>query len=30
MIARYGLASHRGRQQGLGALAAAKSDSAHG
>jgi transcriptional regulator with GAF, ATPase, and Fis domain len=30
MIARYGLASHRGRQQGLGALATAKSDSAHG
>ena len=30
MIARYGLASHRGRQNGLGALATAKSDSVHG
>jgi transcriptional regulator with GAF, ATPase, and Fis domain len=30
MIARYGLATHRGRQNGLGALATAKSDSAHG
>jgi transcriptional regulator with GAF, ATPase, and Fis domain len=30
MIARYGLASHRGRQHGLGALATAKSDGAHG
>jgi len=30
MIARYGLASHRGRQNGLGVLATAKSDSVHG
>ncbi len=30
MIARYGLASHRGRQNGLGALATAKSDTVHG
>jgi transcriptional regulator with GAF, ATPase, and Fis domain len=30
MIARYGLATHRGRQHGLGALATAKSDGAHG
>jgi transcriptional regulator with GAF, ATPase, and Fis domain len=30
MIARYGLATHRGRQHGLGALAAAKSDGAEG
>src|SRR5260370_977090 len=30
MIARYGLASHRGRQNGLGALATAKSHTLHG
>jgi transcriptional regulator with GAF, ATPase, and Fis domain len=30
MIARYGLATHRGRQNGLGVLATAKGDSAQG